>query len=706
MKSAVNSLSFSSNNRLPVIHQIEAAECGLACLAMVSHYHGLKMGLDRLRHEFPISLKGTNLQWLIDTAELLNLSSRALRLELDEMDQLRLPAILHWDHNHFVVLKQASQRHIVIHDPASGMRRLEMSEVSKHFTGVALELQPTKDFKPKNVEKRLRLSDLWGNIKHLKRTLVHVLLLSLILQLFVVVSPFYMQTVVDEVIVSQDLDLLLLLAIGFLTIQIIQVGVEILRGLIITYAGAQLNLQIAINLFHHILRLPLSYFEKRHIGDIVSRFGSLEEIKQMLTKELVESIVDGVMVITTLVMMLIYSPMLAAIVFCIVIVYVTIRVIMYRRLRQLTEEGIVAKAHVDSNFIETVRAMQTIKLFGKEAQRQAVWQNYFTDSINTHIQIGKLQVTYLSLNRLIFGIENIAVIYLAAQMVISGNLTIGMIFAFMSYKQQFSEKSAGLIEKLIQFKMLGLHLDRIADIALTSQENDRANVGNIRKIQGSLELKNVGFRYAANEPLLLNDLSLKINTGESICLVGSSGCGKSTLMKLMLGLLEQNTGKIIVDGVDIKTFGLRNYRSQIASVMQDDKLLSGSISDNICFFDADYDQKSIIACAKLASIHSEIIAMPMGYASLIGDMGTTLSGGQQQRILLARALYRRPRILFLDEATSHLNTTLERKINKNISALLITTVIIAHRPETIASADRVVTLKSGKIMPINTYEHP
>jgi ATP-binding cassette subfamily B protein RaxB len=700
MKNPVYSLRFSAINRLPIIHQTEAAECGIACLAMVAHFHGLRIDLNTLRRDFPVSLQGTDLQGLMDTADRLNLSSRALRLELEEMDQLRCPAILHWDFNHFVVLKQVRDRHIIIHDPAVGIRRLTIGEVSKHFTGIALELQPTSKFKPKNVEQKLRLSDLWGSISGLKRTLIHVLLLSLLLQLFVIVTPFYMQTVIDEVVISQDRNLLILLALGFLAVKLIQVGTEALRGLIILYAGAQLNVQIAANLFRHTLRLPLAFFEKRHIGDIVSRFGSLDEIKQILTTELVEAIVDGVMVIGTLVMLIIYSPVLAAIVFAVVLVYLAIRLAMYRRFRQLTEEGIVAKANVDTNFMETIRAMQTVKLFGKETQRQALWQNNFTDSINTLIRLGKFEIVYLSLNRLIFGIENIAIIYFAAIMVINGNLTIGMVFAFMSYKQQFADKSTSLIDKLIQFKIVGLHLTRISDIALTKEERDDVKMATKPVIEGSLEIQKVGYRFVASEPLLFSGLKMTIAAGDSLCLVGPSGCGKTTLMKLMLGLLEPSEGKILIDGIDIQTIGVRNYRSQVASVMQDDQLLSGSIADNICFFDPNYDEKLIVECAQLAAIHSDVMAMPMGYASLIGDMGTTLSGGQKQRILLARALYRRPRILFLDEATSHLNTKMERTINSNIAALKITRVIIAHRPETIASADRVMLLRRRKIIPL------
>ncbi len=697
MTNARDLLIYSGTSKLPVVLQTEAAECGLACLAMVAQYHGHRLDMNTLRRSYPVSLKGTDLHGLMLTADQLHFATRALKLELAELDQLRCPCILHWDLNHFIVLKKATKTSILIHDPALGERRLTLKEASDHFTGVALELTPTKAFERKNEEQRLRISDLWQKITGLRRTLTQVLLLSLLLQMFLIATPFYMQTVVDEVILSQDFNLLALLALGFFFIKLMEVGVDSVRALILTYAGTQLNIQIAANLFRHMIHLPLAYFEKRHIGDIVSRFGSLDEIKQMLTSSLVESLVDGAMVIGTLVMMFFYSRSLALIVMAAVALYVALRFALYSRFKRLTEEDIVARAKEDSNFMETVRAMQSIKLFGIEAQRQAVWQNRYADSMNTRIRLVKFEITYRSVNRLIFGIEHIAVIYLAALQAIAGTLSIGMIFAFITYKQQFTDKASSLVDKIIQFKMLSLHLTRIGDIALTPRELDMGVPYSRRRLQGSLQLANLSFQYAPSEPMLFEDVRLFIKPGESLCIIGPSGCGKTTLCKIMLGLLDSTGGKVMVDGIDIKAFGLRHYRAQIASVMQDDQLLSGSIADNISFFDPNFNPRRIEKCAAIAAIHDEIMSMPMGYGSLIGDMGTTLSGGQKQRVLLARALYRKPRILFMDEATSHLDTRLEEVISKNIRALKITRVMIAHRPETIASADRVALLEQGRL---------
>ncbi len=701
MKNPVELLEFSGARKLKLILQTEAAECGLACIAMVANYHGYQIDLNTLRREYPISLKGASVQSLINTSDRLQLASRPLRLDMEDLPKLKLPCILHWDMNHFVVLKKVTKHNIAILDPGLGERIYRLSEVSRHFSGVALELTPTKNFKQKKAEKKLKLSELWDRISGLKRSLIQVFILSLLLQAFAIAAPFYMQLTVDDVIVSHDLDLMLILAIGFILLMLIQVAVTTLRSFVIMLMGTQMNIQIANNLFRHLIRLPLDWFEKRHIGDVVSRFGSLDQVKELLTTGVIEAIVDGIMVIGTLAMMFIYSPTLAWVVIVTVILYSIIRVILYKPLRRLSEENIVANAKEDSNFMETVRATQTIKIFGKETQRQTIWQNLYADAMNSGIRLGKLNIGYSAINGLLFGIENVVVIYLAATNVIDGVISVGMFYAFMAYKQQFTGKAASLIEKFIQFKMLSLHLTRIGDIALTPTESNASEMAGAvltkQEIKGEISLYRLSFRYSATEPFIFENVSLTIKSGQSIAIIGPSGCGKTTLMKVMLGLLKAGTGHILVDGLDIIKMGNQNYRNQIAAVMQDDQLLSGSIADNISFFDPEFEQKKIEACAKMAAIHSDIMVMPMAYNSLIGDMGTTLSGGQKQRIILARALYKGPKILFLDEATSHLDTKLESHVNNSIKYLKMTRIIIAHRQETIKSADRVLLMKNGKL---------
>ena len=690
---AANKLEFWSRKSLPVIIQSEAAECGLASLAMVAGYHGYRTDLTRLRQRFSISIEGCTLLDIMHFAEKLHLTSRPLRIELEDLDALQTPAILHWDMNHFVVLKKANEKRIVIHDPAGGEKTFTMEEASKHFTGVALELTPTKDFEKKEQKASLRFSDFWSRITGLKRSLLLIFMLSILLQVFTLAAPYYIQLVIDDVILTGDTSLLTVLAIGFFLVLLFEIATNALRGFTLLHFGNQMNIQLGANLFHHLVRLPIAYFEKRHMGDVVSRFGSLQQVKQLLTTGVIEAIIDGLMAIITLAMIFFYSPMLSAVVLVAVITYAIIRMAMYKPFRNISEQEIMARAEENSNFMETVRGIQTIKLFGSEVKREGQWQNRYASAINHNIRLGNFKIGYDAINRALFGVENIIVVYLAAHLVIAGGFSTGMLFAFMSYKRQFMDKTANLIEKLIEFKMLGLHFDRIADIALTDKEELQPDQYRKLNIEGKIEVKNLSFAYSDATPNVIEKLNLTINAGESVAITGPSGCGKSTLLKLMLGLNKPSNGEILVDGISLSQIGARQYRQQIAAVMQDDELLSGTVADNIAFFDSPINMEKVVHCAQLAAIHDDISDMPMGYDSLIGDMGSSLSGGQKQRIILARALYKDPKILFMDEATSHLDTGLEEDINDAVSRLKITRIIIAHRKETIASADREIKLK-------------
>ena len=697
-------LQMKKRSKLPVTLQTEVAECGLTCLSMIAGYYGYDTDLHTLRRRFPVSLKGATLQHIIQIGEDLDLSARALRVELGALESLQTPAILHWDLNHFVVLKSVSGSKVVIHDPSQGRRVLTLEEFSKHFTGVAVEFSPTTSFEQKTAVEQVRLFDFLRTTGGIKKAFVQLVVLSILLQVFAIASPFYMQLVVDQALTTYDRDLLTVLAIGFLLLALIRVVTNAFRSWVIVYLGNTLSFQMGGNLFRHLIHLPLDFFEKRHIGDLIARFGSMDAIQKILTTGMVTALVDGVMAITTFIMMWLYAPYLALLVLAVVLIYTGIRLALFGPLRTLTEEEIVARAKEQSNFMESLRAVQTIKIFGKESDRQSLWKNCFADVANSRIRLGKFRVGYTGINELLFGVENVLVIYLGASMVLDGSFSIGMLYAFISYKGQFAQKTSTLIEQIIEFRMLGLHLSRLSDIALTEKEDlgEATTLGH--EFKGELALSKIQFRYSETETYLFKDLNLHIKQGEAVAIIGSSGCGKSTLLKVMMGLLPAESGEIRYDGGKLDELGLKGLRQHIGAVMQDDQLLSGSIADNIAFFEASPEQERVEACAKLASVHEDITQMPMGYQSLIGDMGTTLSGGQKQRVLLARALYRQPRLLFLDEATSHLDVKTERVVNEAIRALDITRIIIAHRPETIRTADRVLLLEGGVLRDIASSE--
>jgi len=689
-------LQFGARRRLPMFLQTEAAECGLASLGMIACFHGHRIDLAGLRRRFTVSLKGATLAYLIQAAGRLHLAPRPLRLEMEELPQLRAPCILHWDQNHFVVLKAIDARGAVIHDPAFGVRRMSLAEVSKHFTGIALELTPTSDFQPADDRRRIRLRDLMGPVVGLKRSLAQVFLLALALQVIAVVSPFYMQWAIDGAVVSADRDLLTVLGLGFLLLAIVQVGISALRSWVVLYLGTTMNLQWLANVFSHLLRLPVSFFEKRHLGDVVSRFGAVNAIQRTLTSSFVEAMIDGVMAIVTLAMMLIYSVALTAVACGAVAIYGVLRWLFYEPLKRATEEHIVHSAKQQSHFLETVRGVQSIKLFGRQEERRSRWLNLVVDAVNQDLATQKLGLGFRSANGLVFGVERVAIVWLGALLILDNAFSVGMLFAFVAYKEQFTARVAGLIDKLIELRMLSLQGERLADIVLTAPEAQSPPLP-VDGIDASLEVRAISYRYSDTEPFVLLNCSFTVSPGESLAIVGPSGGGKTTLLKLMLGLLPPTDGKILAGGIDIQKLGIDRYRKLVGTVMQDDQLFAGSIADNISFFDPSPDHSAIEHYAQLAAVHDDISAMPMAYNTLIGDMGAALSGGQRQRILLARALYKQPKILFLDEATSALDVQKERAVNEAIRSLKLTRILIAHRPETIASAERVIVLHQGKV---------
>ncbi|MGN7832925.1 peptidase domain-containing ABC transporter [Pseudoxanthomonas sp. 22568] len=680
----------------PII-QSEAAECGLACLAMILAHHGRHIDLATLRGQNGMSLKGATLQQLIDVAGRQGLLARPLRLELAEIDQLQLPCVLHWDLNHFVVLTEVSGKSLTVMDPASGLRKLAVSEVSNRFTGVALELRPGMDFKEEKPKPSVSFRQLAGSIGGLKRSLLHILLLSLALQVFTLISPLLTQGVIDHVLVSADTDLLTVLIVAFSLLLVLQTAIGLMR----TWAGIHLSMHLGLqwngNVLAHLLRLPVEFFEKRHLGDITSRMGSVGTIQNMITSSAVGVVLDGIMTVTTLVVMLMYSPRLMLVSAIALLLYFGVRLATYRWFRQANEEKLVLSARLETHLLETLRGVSTIKLMGHERQRHAAWMNHAVDTQNQAVRIAKMDMIYETTSGLIFGVENIIVLAIGAHLVLGNTFSIGMLVAYLSYKGQFSSRIISLIDTFIGFKLLRLHGERLADIVLTPPE-DIHRQESPPPTDSCVVVDGLSFRYAEGEPWVIDNCSFVVEPGESVAIIGPSGCGKTTLVKLMLGLLKPHSGSIRIGGLDLHQVGPHSVRPMIGTVMQDDQLFAGSVAENISFFDPDHDPARIEAAARLAAVHEEIVAMPMGYHSLIGDMGSSLSGGQKQRLILARALYRRPRLLFLDEATSHLDVTREQLVNAAIQQLDLTRIIVAHRPETINSADRVLTMANGRIV--------
>ncbi|HBP36091.1 MAG TPA: colicin V synthesis protein [Raoultella ornithinolytica] len=689
----INQLDMRWRRRVPVIHQTETSECGLACLAMICGHFGKNIDLISLRRKFNLSARGANLAGINSIAEQLGMVTRALSLELDELGALKTPCILHWDFSHFVVLVSVKRNRYLLHDPARGRRNVGLEEMTRYFTGVALEVWPGSEFSVETTQNRIHLRSLINSIYGIKSTLAKIFCLSVVIEAINLVMPVGTQLVMDHAIPAGDRGLLTLISAGLMFFILLRAATGMIRAWSSLVMGTLINVQWQSGLFNHLLRLPLAYFERRKLGDIQSRFGSLDTLRATFTTSVVGAIMDSIMVVGVFVMMLLYGGYLTWIVLGFTTVYVLIRLVTYGYYRQISEETLVRGARASSYFMETLYGIATVKIHGMAERRGTHWLNLKIDAINSGIKLTKMDLFFGGINTFVAACDQVAILWLGTGLVIDNQMTIGMFVAFGSFRGQFSDRVASLTNFLLQLRMMSLHNERIADIALHEKEEKKPEFDIVADMSPvSLETTDLSYRYDSQSAPVFSGLYLSVTPGESVAITGTSGAGKTTLMKVLCGLFEPDTGKVLVDGTDIRQLGINNYHRKIACVMQDDRLFSGSIRENICGFSEEMDEVWMIECARASYIHDVIMKMPMGYETLIGELGEGLSGGQKQRIFIARALYRRPGILFMDEATSSLDTESERFVNVAIKNMNITRVIIAHRESTLRTADRVISM--------------
>ncbi len=676
--------------RIPIILQSEAPECGIACLAMVASAHGYLTDLSAMRVRLSPSLKGVTLKHISQVAEAMGLAARGVQVSLTQLGKLQLPAVLHWDMNHFVVLTAVSGNTITVNDPARGKRKLTQDEASKHFTGIAMEFTPTSSFKKRDEREKISAWQLLSAGSGLGGSVAQLVLLSLAIEVFAIAMPFFLQLTVDRVLVGRDRDFLAVLGIAFGALVIVQVAVTAVRAWVGVYLSTRFNMRLMTTLFSHLVKLPLAWFEKRNIGDIVSKFRSVDAIQKTLSTAFVETFIDGVMVVLTLIVMGYYSLKLTAIVIAAAMIYAVLRWIFFYPQRYATDEQLAHEAKASTHFIETLRGMMAIKLNLRENERRVAYQNLVVEHINANVKVQSVGIYQRASFGLVFGLENVIVIWLAAYLVMDGVFSIGMLYAFLGFKLVFLGRINNLVDKWNEFRMLDLHAERIADIALADEEKTSTNVALATMTKHDplvIEARNLGYAYGP-EGYAFRGVNLQINPGETVALVGPSGSGKTTLLKVLLGLLPPTEGQVLVNGRDLRDWDMAQYRSRLGAVMQDDQLFLGSLADAIAF-GGDYDLDEIKVAAIAAGIDDEINNFPMGYSTLVGALGSTLSGGQKQRVLLARALYRNPHTLFLDETLDQVDTDQERAIRQNLATRVASVVLVSHRLESVEGVRRV-----------------
>jgi len=693
-------LNFGFPRKLPVLRQTEAAECGPVCLAMVACFHGLRTDPAAIRTRYATSNRGLTLANVMKMAGLLGLCARAVRLDLSDLGKLRLPAVMHWNLDHFVVLREVARKGLRIHDPAVGDRLVPWAEVDKAFSGVALELWPSTEFAKGDERRRVGLLDVTGRINGAAGYLLNLVAIGALLELLGILVPFFTQWAMDNVVALGDADLLALLAIGMTIVLLLQLVFTSFRSWFITYTSSTFSLQWKTSVLGHMTQLPLAWFQTRHLGDVVSKFNATDMIANAMNTMFVESMFDGVMSFVTLGLMALYSWKLCLIAAVIMLLYASFRAVQLTPYRHALEERIIARARQESHLMETIRGVRTVKLFLREEGRKTEWLSLAVDETNAAVRTQRLKLLYRAANGFMGSLERVLIFWLGMKAVIDHQMTLGAIVAFIAYKDQFYGRVTNLIDNFIELRMLSTQIDRLSDIVLTSTEHhDRARQPvRAGALTWSVECVDLRFRYGEFEPFMLDGLNLKIAPGESVAIVGPSGCGKTTLINIILGLIEPTGGQVLFGGIPLDLLSADVVRRQVAAVTQDDILFAGSIAENIAVFDPAIDMSRVCRCAELACVRDDIDRMPMGYNTLVNDMGSSLSGGQKQRIQIARALYREPRVLVMDEATSHLDVATEAKVSRHVAALGITRIIVAHRPQTIGSADRIVRLERGRAM--------
>jgi ABC-type bacteriocin/lantibiotic exporter with double-glycine peptidase domain len=693
--------------RVPVVLQLNAVECGAACLAMILGYHGRRVRLTDCRDICGAGRDGTTAQTLAKAARSFGLRVRAFSVEPKDFEHLSLPAIAHWQFNHFVVVERWSPKQVDIVDPGAGRRRLSPAEFEAGLTGVVLTFEPGIHFK----RVRERANPPWRTYAATMlrapgaaSLLTQVFGASLCLLILGLALPLFTKVIVDRVLPLRNVGVMGILAAGLVLAVAAQAMAACLRGTLLLSLRSRLDTQMMLGFFEHLLSLPFKFFQQRNSGDLLMRLSSNTMIREALTTQSLSAILDGGLVIGYLAILAAQDGLFCALASGAGLLQIALLLATARLRADLNQRELAAQSESQSYLVEALSGVAALKASGAEDHALEHWSSLFSTELNAALRRGQLSVVVDSITTMLRVLSPLLLLWVGTFEVLHGRMSLGTMLALIALASAFLEPLSSLVANGQRMQLAAAHLDRISDVLNAEPEQDPRIVEAAPRLRGHIEFRNVSFRYDPNAPFVLRNISFSIEPGQKTALVGKTGSGKSTLAMLLLGLYEPAEGDILIDGVSLRTLNYRAIRSQFGVVLQEPFLFSGSLRHNIAFGQPGMGFDAAMEAAQLAEIGDDIEQMPMGYETRIAEGGTGLSGGQRQRVSLARALARKPTVLVMDEATSHLDVVTESRVETNLSALACTRIVIAHRLSTICDSDQILVLDDGRIAERGTHD--
>lgn len=690
--------------RVPVLQQMDATECGAACLAMLLNYYEYQTGVAEVRKRCGVGRDGLSALTIVKAARAYGLRARAISLLSADFRAVPLPAIIHWEFNHFLVVERWSAKYVDVVDPALGRRRLSAEEFDAGFTGVVLLLEPGVQFARHKRSAQLSLWTYLRSVFRLPGFLAQILVASLFLQVLGLIIPFLTQLSVDQIIPAGLKSLMPLLGLGILVIVLAQSVTTLLRGLLVIYLQAKVDLEMMLGFFEHLLSLPYHFFQQRSSGDLLSRLNSNIAIRDVLTNQMISTLLDGSTVVVYLFILFDQSPLIALCAFVVGVLQLGMLLLSSRLIHYLNKQDLIAQGRAQGYMTEALIGIATLKAAGAEQQAFHRWSNLFFEHLNVSVRrdsFASVMNTVLSSLRLL---APLLLLWVGTLQVLQGAMTLGTMLALNALAASFLMPLGSLATSAQQFQLVRAHFERILDVVEAEPEQEIQAVAQPPMLSGRVELRQVGFRYDPNGPLVLRNVTLSIEPGQKVALVGRTGSGKSTLGKLLLGLYLPTEGDILYDDLSLRTLNYQAVRNQFGVVLQESALFSGSVRENIALNHSGMDLDQVVEAARAAAIHDDILQMPMGYETLISEGGSALSGGQRQRLAIARALASRPTLMLFDEATSHLDVLTEQVVEQNLNALACTRIVIAHRLSTVRNADLILVLEEGAVVERGTHK--